>query len=582
MIFIIFSDKNYEHQAICSLKSLQRKITNDFKIVYYTIGFDSEYTCKNLIKIKIDSKEYPSFNYYKPELCLETIKLFPEEEYFVYGDTDILYSNRFDINKLKHDFEYPLASYGPHEYPLNYYVIDNNWTIFNEVEMMKYYDVENRSMRYVFSCFFSFNKKCVDFLEEWMSICNNKFLLRQEHIYYPFKDETPFNICLWKRKATNNLGFAFVNTHQHEIVNWVEYNDITEKHGTNIDKTYANWEYIQNSKDIIFYHGFKKNEDMQSTLDVLFKNNNMNIYKNLNLHKKAYVICAVGQKYIDSTEGLVKSLKRYSKYPVILYYSDGIVNFNYDNLILQPFNTMKKLENQHHTGKLFTTLKAEVTLGSLKNYNVDTIVMLDSDIIVSPNIDNIFDEYESQLENYPIFIKYAWDIVNVLGRPLVSDYIKEYIGVNISPKIYAICSCTCIANRNCISFLEDWKAYCEDEHLIKYHYETNKDIYYDFNDESVANALLWKYNATKVLPTNLQWAWRHESIKFTLDFYEGKVGELQRHDSLQNTHWKIPEKYEVPFGLSVIPLNKKDLWGFHGPKDLNEINLILNELETRF
>ena len=118
--------------------------------------------------------------------------------------------------------------------------------------------------------------------------------------------------------------------------------------------------------------------------------------------------------------------------------------------------------------------------------------------------------------------------------------------------------------------------------MIKYHYETNKDIYYDFNDESIANALLWKYKAKKVLPTNLQWAWKHESIKFTLDFYEGKNISLEKHSSLPHSHWKIPEQYEVPHGLSVIPFNKNDLWGFHGPKDINEINLILNEIETRF
>lgn len=304
-------------------------------------------------------------------------------------------------------------------------------------------------------------------------------------------------------------------------------------------------------------------------------------FTKLNKEKKAYVVCAVGQKYIDSTEGLIKSLNRYSKFPVILYYSEGIVNYEYSNLILQPFNIKKKIFGSQFAGKLLTTIKSEVTLNSLKNYNIDVVVMLDSDIIVTPNIDNIFNEYESHIENYPLFIKYSWDIINIMGRPLVSDYIKEYIGVNI-PRIYAICSCTCIANKNCLSFLEDWKSYCEDEHLIEYHYETNKEIYFDFNDESIANALLWKYNATKILPTNLQWTWKYESVKFTFDFYEGKVGTLDPHPSLRCSHWKIPDKYEVPHGLSVIPFDKNNLWGFHGPKDLNEINMIINEVENRF
>lgn len=307
-------------------------------------------------------------------------------------------------------------------------------------------------------------------------------------------------------------------------------------------------------------------------------------FLNLNKYRRAYVVCAVGQKYINATEGLIKSINKYSNFPIILYYSDGVVNYEnyeYPNLILQPFNTNKKLIDNQHSDKLLTTLKAEVTLCCLKNYNVDVVVMLDSDIIVTPSIDNIFKEYESEIENYPLFIKYSWDIISVLGRPLVSDYIKQYIGSN-NPKIYAICSCTCIANKNCLSFLEDWKCYCEDKNLIKYHYETNKEIYFDFNDESIANALLWKYNATKVLPTNLQWAWKCESVKFTFDFYEGKIGSLEPHSSLFNSHWKIPEQYEVPYGLSVIPFNKNNLWGFHGPKDVKEIELIDEEINNRF
>lgn len=303
-------------------------------------------------------------------------------------------------------------------------------------------------------------------------------------------------------------------------------------------------------------------------------------YQKLQKYKRAYVVCAVGQSYIDSTEGMVRALKEFSKYPVILYYNNGTVNYDYDNLILQPFRVSDTKIYEEHTLKLLTTLKAEVTLNSVKRYDVDTVVMLDSDILPTPVIDDVFDKYESQIENYPIFLKYAWDTIFVMGRQLVSDHIQNTIGT-LPAKIPAMCSCMCIANRNCISFLEDWKYWCENEELIKYHYVNNRSIYFDFNDESIVNALLWKYGADKYIPCDLMWAWKYESVKYAFDFYDGKIGELPIHES-NSHHYRVPEEYEVPHGLSVLPKKKRELFGFHGLKNLEEINLSIEEIKNRF
>ena len=50
MVLFLYSDKKYEHQAISCIKSLTHKITDDVKIVYYTVGFDSDFNFKNLYK----------------------------------------------------------------------------------------------------------------------------------------------------------------------------------------------------------------------------------------------------------------------------------------------------------------------------------------------------------------------------------------------------------------------------------------------------------------------------------------------------------------------------------------------------
>lgn len=270
MILVVFSDESYEYQVGYSLKSLEKKITDDVKVVYFTIGFDSNINIKNLYKIRLEKvNNYHSLNYYKPELCLKALQLFPDEQYFIYADSDVLYSRRFSFKKLTYDFDHPMASCGPHEYIFTYEIINGEMIQYNELKLMNYFNVEKRTMWYVFSCFFTFNRMCKDFLEEWMSMCQNKFLLKHDKYFFPFKDETSFNICLWKRKISINLGFIFVNTHDHNIVELVENNDIVEKYGGNVDQLKNNWEYIKNSNDVILYHGFKEKKHITESFKTL-------------------------------------------------------------------------------------------------------------------------------------------------------------------------------------------------------------------------------------------------------------------------------------------------------------------------
>lgn len=270
MILFLYSDKNCEHQAINCIKSLTHKITDDVKIVYYTIGFSSDFEFKNLIKVNLPIKpEYPRFHFYKAELSLLTMTMFPDEHY-VFTDTDVLFSNNFEFEKVKHSLNYPLASFGPHEYPFMWEEIRGVKIIYDEVKLMGYFNVPQRSQRYVWSCFYSFNQHCKDFFEEYTSMCRNRYLLDHQKDYFPYADETPFNICLWKRGATQNLDFAFVNTHKLNTVKIVEELSINSIHMQNsIDVYGADWEYIHDSSKVLLYHGFKEKENMEETVEYL-------------------------------------------------------------------------------------------------------------------------------------------------------------------------------------------------------------------------------------------------------------------------------------------------------------------------
>ena len=270
MVIFLYSDIKYEQQAKYCIATLENKVADDTKIVYYTIGFKSNFQAKNLEVIYVPLKpEYPRFHFYKAQLSLLTMDLFPDDNY-IFTDIDVLFSRRFDETKLTHNFDYPLASFGPHEYPFMYEYIDGNRIIYDVTKLMNYFNVSKRSQRYVWSCFYVFNPNCREFFEEYTSICRNKYLLDRQKIYLSFADEGAFNICLWKRNATENLGFAFVNTHLLNTVQYVEESKVTNKHmGNVVDNLGADWEYIDDTQNVLFYHGFNGDEETEQTVKYL-------------------------------------------------------------------------------------------------------------------------------------------------------------------------------------------------------------------------------------------------------------------------------------------------------------------------
>lgn len=274
MILFLYSNKEYEHQAIGCISSLKYKLNDNNKVVYYTIGFKSSYSVPHVITIQLGFKDYPRYHFYKSELSLLTMELFPTETNFIFSDTDILFSKKFDFDKLKHNYVYPLASFGPHEYPFIYETIEGETVIYDETRLMNYFNVSKRSMQYVWSCIYSFNRSCEDFLEEYTSMCQNKYLSSKNLYYYPFADETAFNVCLWKRNAKHNLGYAFLNTNNPESVKLTEEHKLINTHlGKNIDALGADWEYIGDSSNVICYHGFKFENEINSALEYLVGNN---------------------------------------------------------------------------------------------------------------------------------------------------------------------------------------------------------------------------------------------------------------------------------------------------------------------
>ena len=102
---------------------------------------------------------------------------------------------------------------------------------------------------------------------EAKSITENEYLNQFGPEYFPFSDETPINVILWKRKADRNYGRIFVNTLYANVVQHVETNDniIGEDiFGNNLQK-------CENSAKVKFYHGMKDKEELEKMMEYFIK-----------------------------------------------------------------------------------------------------------------------------------------------------------------------------------------------------------------------------------------------------------------------------------------------------------------------
>jgi hypothetical protein len=175
----------------------------------------------------------------------------------------------FSFDNLKHDLPYPKASFGPHEYPFMWELDDNRErVILDETRLMKYFGVVVRSMFYVMACFFTFDKHSIDFLEEWKSICENKYLLKNHTSYFPFRDETAANVLLWKNNLNEKYDRIFVNTHKFTTFKLCEEN-------YNIKKSFIDenmYEQCEDSSRVYFYHGTKDKLENEKILNYINEN----------------------------------------------------------------------------------------------------------------------------------------------------------------------------------------------------------------------------------------------------------------------------------------------------------------------
>jgi len=291
-------------------------------------------------------------------------------------------------------------------------------------------------------------------------------------------------------------------------------------------------------------------------LKLLYGNNFYGYYINKKIkHEKAFVLYA-DNSYLDLVVTCCNSIRNYSNIPICVYLLNSKNKINVENTFTinwecDVIHLKKRNEYINREDKQIYKLLIErpkIVAHALEHY-AETIAYIDTDSIATDKIDSIF-EYFDNNSNYPYFTEGIYEYLIVNGRGAAESRndlsgtleapacelfkIDQYVRQRYRQTGYFV------AGQKCIEWLNEWSWMCIHPAILK-----NNSWYAPFNEETIANCLLWKYKQFDGLP---------------YCYINGL------HDKLEykNHEYFIKEWQRVP-------LEQNHLF-YHGEKDINKLN----------
>ena len=231
------------------------------------------------------------------------------------------------------------------------------------------------------------------------------------------------------------------------------------------------------------------------------------------------IILHCTENYLQNSLNLIKSLSLYHDNLDFYLYT---LNFNYNSdlpnlktVYITDVNIQNNMsfignKNDVNNKNMFKSVffKSKVVLHTIDNLNLDFAIYIDSDILPTGEIGELFG-FIGQVEYYPLiqqslfeyqinygrgnpFHRGGFDETNILEYPLMN---KHHVPVK-NRTHYSVTS-VMIYNKNCRQFFVeyDWL----NEKALEMELEDIK-FFYPFSDETTMNVLLWKYKYNKRLP----------------------------------------------------------------------------------
>lgn len=293
-------------------------------------------------------------------------------------------------------------------------------------------------------------------------------------------------------------------------------------------------------------------------------------------HDRAYILYA-NESYIDIVTMCAKSIKAFSDYPIYVFLLntdkliDGVLNvswnYEFDEQDEAPMyvNQDNNFYVNRSSKNVFNLIKERprIIKYALNNF-ANNVCYVDCDSIVTKYIDRAFDMFKEN-SIHPYFTEGIYEFLMMNGRGGASTRedlsstleapICDLFHINqYNRKVYRT-SNLFVAGQNCLEFLKEWYWIMLNPKILD-----NPDFYCPFQDETAANALLWKYGFNEGLPYSY------------CNGDSEKIDKVYKVIGFNGTDQYISEWFK-------IPSKKENLLAFHGQKNIAEMQKMLNKLK---
>jgi hypothetical protein len=297
-------------------------------------------------------------------------------------------------------------------------------------------------------------------------------------------------------------------------------------------------------------------------------------------YKNAYVLYA-NESYFDIVSTCAKSIRAFSELPIIVYLLNCDLIVEVSNTITRSWECdidtdemeemyimQGKNENfyvNRSSKRIFRLIKErpKIVKDALLNF-ADNVCYIDSDSVATKHIDNVFNLFNKE-SIYPYFTNGIYEYLIMNGRGGADDPNDltttlehpacDLFGINQHNRRTYRTSNIFVSGINCIDFLDEWYWLCINPKVLN-----NPEFYAPFQEETIANVLLWKYEFNDGLP----YVYTNGSVERIDKVYKqfGFTGQTQ----MISDWFKIPEKEEY-------------LLVFHGEKRIDIMKQMINKLK---
>jgi hypothetical protein len=292
-------------------------------------------------------------------------------------------------------------------------------------------------------------------------------------------------------------------------------------------------------------------------LELLYGNEYYGYYINKKpKYEKAFILYA-DDSYFDLVDACCRSIRNSNDIPILVYMLNSDKKISVMNTITirwdcDVIHLNKRKDFIDREDKQIYKLLIErpkIVHHALENY-AELVAYIDTDSVATKNVDSIFDYFDVD-SAYPYFTEgiYEYLLVNGRGGADSRDDLSgtleapacELFGINQQNRGMYKQTGYFVAGQNCLDWLAEWSWMCQHPSIMR-----NNGWYAPFNEETIANCLLWKYKQYKGLPYCYVNGLRKNLI-FT--GYNNLISDWVK-----------------------IPATERQLLFFHGEKNIEKIN----------